>query len=153
MRMSSQSLVDDAARGALIARLDDLRPDATRAWGSMDAAQMLAHCRTPLLVATGEIRLKRTLVGRLFGRLAKRMVLGPGDMKRNLPTDKEFVVTAARDFERERNELKQEMQRFVACARGGKLGDVHPFFGPMTLDDWDRIQWKHIDHHLRQFGA
>ena len=39
-------------------------------------------------------------------------------------------------------------------ARGPeKLAKEHPFFGPLTSAEWDRLQWKHLDHHLRQFGA
>ena len=31
--------------------------------------------------------------------------------------------------------------------------DPHPFFGRMTGEEWDRLLWKHLDHHLRQFGV
>jgi hypothetical protein len=30
---------------------------------------------------------------------------------------------------------------------------VHPMFGKMTADQWGRSMWKHLDHHLRQFGV
>lgn len=151
--MASQSLLDDPARLELLGRLARLDANAQRRWGKMNAAQMLAHCRVPIAVAAGEAQLKHTLVGRLFGRIAKRMVLGPGDMKPNLPTDKEFIVSDARDFELEREALKAQIERFLVRARAGKLGDTHPFFGPMSPAEWDRIQWKHLDHHLRQFGV
>jgi len=70
-----------------------------------------------------------------------------------LSTDEIFIFADARDFERERAALKAQIQRFVEVARAGKLHSSHPFFGPMTRDDWDCIQWKHVDHHLRQFGG
>ncbi len=28
----------------------------------------------------------------------------------------------------------------------------HPVFGRLSVDDWGRLSWKHLDHHLRQFG-
>ena len=30
---------------------------------------------------------------------------------------------------------------------------VHPFFGRMTKEQLGILAYKHIDHHLRQFGA
>ena len=29
----------------------------------------------------------------------------------------------------------------------------HPFFGRLTPAEWAIQQYKHLDHHLRQFGA
>jgi hypothetical protein len=29
----------------------------------------------------------------------------------------------------------------------------HPFFGPMTAEEWGIISYKHLDHHLKQFGV
>ena len=31
-------------------------------------------------------------------------------------------------------------------------GPEHPFFGPLTNGEWNALQWKHIKHHLKQFG-
>jgi hypothetical protein len=32
-------------------------------------------------------------------------------------------------------------------------GPEHFIFGAMTMEQWNALQWKHIDHHLRQFGV
>ena len=29
---------------------------------------------------------------------------------------------------------------------------VHPVFGALNFDDWVRLHFKHVTHHLRQFG-
>jgi len=84
------SLFDPADNRALLARLARLAPDAKAQWGRMSVAQMLWHCRQPLLVATGELPLKRGLIGVLFCSLARRSLTKPEPFGRNLPTAPEF---------------------------------------------------------------
>ena len=67
----------------------------------MTADQMLVHAQRPLQVALGELKLKRTLVGILFGNMAKkRIARGEEPFSRNLPTDKNFVVADHRSVDR-----------------------------------------------------
>ena len=149
----ADSLFDPAGLSAILARLDRLRPDAARQWGKMSAAQMLAHCQQPLRVALGELPLKRSLVGYLFGRMAKKKLLAPEPWKPGMPTAPEFRITDARDFAKEQAALRALVERF---GRGGPAGlsqNPHPFFGPLSTEEWQALQWRHLDHHLRQFGA
>ncbi len=37
--------------------------------------------------------------------------------------------------------------------RIGLSKDPHPFFGNLNSEEWDTLNWKHLDHHLRQFGV
>jgi hypothetical protein len=138
---------------ALIARVLRLAPEQKPLWGRMNPVQMLAHSRAPLRVATGQQQLKRNLIGFLFGGLAKRSLLKPTPFGRNLPTDKSFLFFDANDFEKERDALIGEIRSFQAGGPAGLTPDPHPFFGRLTADEWDRLQWKHLDHHLRQFGV
>lgn len=149
----SDSLFDPAGLTTMLARLDRLRPEAARAWGRMDVAQMLAHCQQPLRVALGELRLRRTLLGRLLGRLAKKQLLAPRPWKPGMPTAPEFKITDRRDFAREKAALRALVQRFGEGGPAGLTTSPHPFFGPLTADEWQTLQWRHLDHHLRQFGA
>jgi hypothetical protein len=119
----------------------------------MDPAQTLAHCQAPLRVAMGELKLKRGLIGILFGKLAKRDLMRPAPTRRNLPTAPEFRVADARQFEKERATLVALIRRYGDGGPAVLIQEPHPFFGPMTVEEWDTLQWKHLDHHLRQFGA
>jgi hypothetical protein len=119
----------------------------------MDVAQMLAHCQVPLRVACGEVKLKRGLVGLLFGKLAKKKLLGPSGFKPGLPTDKSFLVRVARAFARERDALIALIRRHSEAGPAGLTKEQHPFFGPMSTEEWEALMWKHLDHHLRQFGT
>lgn len=147
------SLFAAADRQRILARLATLRPDSTRAWGKMSIGQMLAHCQQPLRVALGDLQLKRNLIGFLFGRLAKKKLLAPAPWKAGMPTAPEFKVTDARDFTRERDQLVALVKRLGEGGPAALTKAPHPFFGPMTAAEWDALQWRHLDHHLRQFGA
>ena len=151
--MPTPSLFRADDRAALVQRLRRLPPDARPQWGKMDVGQMLAHCQVPLTVAVGDRTIRRGVVGLLFGRMAKKKLAGDTPFGRSLPTNPEFVVADRRVFDRERDALVDLVQRFGAAGAAGRLAPQHPFFGPLTPAEWDVLMWKHLDHHLRQFGA
>jgi hypothetical protein len=47
-------------------RLSQLRPDSERQWGTMNPAQVLAHCSKGMEQATGDVLPPRMLIGRLL---------------------------------------------------------------------------------------
>jgi hypothetical protein len=148
-----ESIFEPGSSAAILQRIDRLYPDAAAQWGKMNVSQMLAHCQVPLQVGLGEKQLKQSLVGKLFGRMAKKQMLKEGFFKKNLPTDASFVVKDARDFEKEKQLLKIFVQRFAEADTTAMVQRRHSFFGKMTRDEWGVLTWKHLDHHLRQFGA
>ena len=151
--MATPSIFRAEDRAVLVARIRGLAPDAKRGWGKMDVAQMAAHCQVPLRVALGDQRLKRGLIGVLFGSLAKKSLMKDQPFKRGLPTDKAFVVRDARELAVERERLAALVERLGAGGTAALTTEPHPFFGALTPAEWDLLMWKHLDHHLRQFGA
>lgn len=149
----TDSLFDPVGLAAMLARIDSLRADSPRVFGKMSIGQMLAHCQQPLRVALGELPLKRSLIGILFGRIAKKKLLDPKPWKVGLPTAPEFRIAGERDFTTERETLRALVQRFGRGGSAALTKKPHPFFGPLTVEEWQALQWKHLDHHLRQFGA
>jgi hypothetical protein len=138
----------------LLDRLDGLRPDAARLWGSMDVAQMCAHCAIALEVAAGDVPKAQAFIGRVLAPFVKKKVLhGTEPLSKNSPTDPTFVVSDPRDFEKEKTRLLAVANRFCAAGPAAAHGRVHSFFGRMTGDEWGVLMYKHLDHHLRQFGA
>ncbi len=101
----------------------------------------------------GEHKLKRNLLGLLFGRLAKKALVGDKPYSRNLPTSPSFVVKDNKIFEEEKSKLIGIIQRFSGGGPEVLIKTPHPFFGPLTVEEWDKCQWKHLDHHLQQFGV
>ena len=133
-------------------RMAQLGPDSERLWGKMNPAQMLAHCSAAMAMAAGDSRPSRILIGRLFGRFAKKsMIVNEKPMPRNVGTDKSLVVSDERDFEIERQRLRDFIDRFAAAGPGACTTHPHFFFGPLLPVEWAALMYQHLDHHLRQF--
>lgn len=147
------SLFDAARRDQLLSRIERLRPDSQRAWGKMDAAQALAHCALGLEAATGDAKLFRSLPARLLGWLFKGMLLNDKPFAKNAPTHPLLVARAPADFERERKRLIAALTKFHSAGPAAAARYEHAFVGKLTGDEWGRMQFKHLDHHLRQFGV
>jgi hypothetical protein len=149
-----ESLFDSGCVDEVQQRLSRLRPDQPRQWGTMSPAQMLAHCSLGLEMAAGEIRPPRALIGRILGPVIKPMAFREGEpMRRNSPTSKELVIEGDKNFETERKRLSQLIDGFAAAGPTGCTAHPHAFFGSLTPDEWAVLMYKHLDHHLRQFGA
>jgi hypothetical protein len=135
-------------------RLANLRPESERLWGKMNSAQMLAHLCKGMEQATGEVRPPRLLLGRIIGGFVKsRVFRDDAPLIRNSPTVPSFIIADGRDFEAERRRLYFLIDR--AEAEGPKICTSHPhsFFGRLTPEEWGVLIYKHLDHHLRQFGV
>jgi hypothetical protein len=149
-----KNLFDPARVEEVKARLAQLTPDSERQWGTMNAPQAVAHCSGGLELALGDKTPPRVFVGRLLGWIVKPLALGNDDpMRRNSPTAKDLVVQDERDLGRERERLLGLIDRFVAAGPAGCTTHPHSFFGRLTPDQWAILMYKHLDHHLRQFGV
>jgi hypothetical protein len=147
------SLFDAADRQSVLGRLARLQPGAKRQWGKMAAAQMMAHCSAALEVATGDRPRKQALIGKIFAPFVRSSLLGEKPFGRSSPTDPAFIVTEEKDFEAEKRRLTGIVSRF--CERGPEKASVqlHSFLGRLNGEEWGVMMYKHLDHHLRQFGA
>jgi uncharacterized protein DUF1569 len=135
-------------------RVAQLRPDSERLWGKMNAAQSVAHCSAGLEWALGDKTPPRVLVGRIFGWIVKPLALGNDEpMRRNSPTVKDLVVQDERDLGTERERLCGLIDRFATTGPEGCTTHPHSFFGRLTPEEWSILMYKHLDHHLRQFGV
>src|SRR5436853_7429183 len=102
-----KSIFNTGEKNEILNRIDKLQPDTKPLWGTMNASQMLAHCIVPSKVSLGEVQLKRNLFGVLFGKMAKKRMIGDTPFSKNLPTDPNFVIKATPDFYETREELKE----------------------------------------------
>jgi hypothetical protein len=137
----------------LVQRFEKLTPSTPAKWGKMNVAQMLGHLQPPLMVTLGYTKSKRGFIGFLFGGMAKKKLLSGKPFSKNLPTDKSFIVTDARNFEEEKQKFMKLLHELHTKGAAGVTSGEHPFFGKMTPEDWDALSWQHFDHHLRQFGV
>ncbi len=148
--MDVKNLYDPAVKQEIIDRINKLTPASQRVWGKMDVAQMLAHCQMPLGVATGKHKLKKNFFLSIIGSMIKSKLYNDKPFKRSLPTDKSFIMSDPKDFEKEKKELINMINDF---SEKSMSGEQHPFFGKLTNEQWSKGTWKHLDHHLNQFGV
>jgi hypothetical protein len=149
-----KNLFDKQHAEEFIYRINKLSPASAAQWGKMNVAQMLTHCQKPLEIAAGELRPKPNAVIKfLFGKRAKVQLLTAPEFKKNLPTFKEAIIVDARVFETEKNKLIKRIESFQQKGEAGITKAPHPFFGDLTTKEWNILQTKHLDHHLRQFGV
>jgi hypothetical protein len=149
-----KSLFEARSEAEIKARISQLQPDSERLWGKMNAAQALAHCTLGLKLASGEMTPPRTVIGWTIGPLIKKVVLKDDEpMRRNSPTVQGLVVQDDRDLRAERDRLCATIDRFAGAGPGGCTRHPHSFFGRLTPEEWGALMYKHLDHHLRQFGV
>ncbi len=150
-----KSLFDGTVTEEVKTRLGRLEPQSERRWGKMSVAQALAHCTVSMQWAVGDVvPEKASFPLRFLGRLVKPMVFRNDDpMRKNSPTVQSLIVEDERDLGQERDRLLQLIDRFAGGGTQKCTQNPHSFFGRMTPAQWAVLMYKHLDHHLRQFGV
>lgn len=148
-----KTVFETSDRESILQRLAALQPDSPRQWGKMNPAQMLCHCSLALETGTGDRPMKQKFIGKVLMPFLRKSILGEKPFSKNAPTDPTFVVANEREFETERTRLQDLIRRFVERGTAAAGTQTHAFFGKMTGQEWGELTYKHLDHHLRQFGA
>ena len=145
----------------LTRRLDSLRPDSPRGWGTMSAHGAVCHLTDSLRIMLGERDAEGDdghvprpgAVMRFIGKLYA--LTSPLPWPKGVPTaaaaDQQRGGTPPGDFDTDVLSLKQALERFRH--RDGQGMPFHVYFGHMSRSQWGRWAYRHTDHHLRQFGA
>jgi hypothetical protein len=123
----------------------------------MAVAQTLAHCTAGIEMAIGAIQAKRApFPANLIGPLIKPLVLRDDKpIRRNSPSAPElFPADPTKcDFISERSRLISAIEGFASEGPMSCTRYPHPFFGRLHPQQWAILMYKHVDHHLRQFGV
>jgi hypothetical protein len=139
----------------IIDRLNKLKPTASAKWGTMNVAQMLAHCNvTYEMIYEPEKHPKPNGFKRFILKLlVKPLVVGDKAYKENNPTAPAFIITSEREFELEKSRLIDFIQRTQELGGAYFDGKESNSFGPLKTNEWNAMFYKHLDHHFRQFGV
>jgi hypothetical protein len=148
------SLADPGAIESLVTRLDKLHPERPRAWGRMTPNEMVCHLADAFDLALGarsfapaDTRMLRTVIKYVALHTS---LAWPQGLNTPLEVQQGAGGTRPVDFERDRARAVERLRRFAADdARYA----THPFFGPLTRDEWMIWGYRHTDHHLRQFAV
>lgn len=147
-----KTIFDNAISEELVTRINQINADSKPFWGKMNAYQMVKHCRLWEDMITGKLPTKRVFIGRIFGRMGlKAVTKDDTPLAHSTPTAPELFIKETS------GNIDEEKAKWIALIREHKnfsnSNFVHPFFGPMTKEQIGIMAYKHIDHHLRQFGA
>ena len=151
--MERKDFYDDDTYGALLDRIARLTPDAVPGWGKMSTSQMCAHCAEVAEVAHGKALLGTPWYVRLMGGLIKKMVLSSKPYPRGARTHPQYEIGAGVDFEEQKTRLLKVLDAIHSAGRGHAGESRHPIFGAMTADEHGWATYKHLEHHLTQFGV
>jgi hypothetical protein len=116
----------------------------------MSVDQMLWHVGDGLEMALG--RRDVTHAPTRIPRVVLRFMVMTLPWPRGAPTMPELVAKASHDFDAERARCLSLIDEMAGRELSGTWAN-HPLLGPMNGADMSRLQAKHIDHHLKQFGA
>ena len=142
---------DAETRAEMFTRLDKLRPNQPKLWGQMSVCQMLSHLADPIRAAMGELEVKEKKTPFRFPPL-RFLIIYVFPFPKNVPTAPEFLARTAPSVAEGVAELKSTVTRFASRPAHAPFVR-HAAFGRMGRKDWGCVMYKHIDHHLRQFGV
>ena len=149
-----KTIFDADTHAELCERIGKLTPDSPRQWGKMTPSQMMEHTARVLEMATSDEQpVKQVFIGKAIGWIFKKSFLGEKPFRKNAPTGPDYVIQDQPELDATRERLKQMLAKFHSLGPDGLDGNVHPFFGKLTGKQWGETQYKHVDHHLRQFGV
>lgn len=146
-----KSIFNETAYQELLQRIDKLSEDSKPKWGKMSVGQMVWHCQIPLKVAIENRPNKKN--GNLLVRwFFKKSLYNEKPWRKNLPTSSIAKAKEAKDFKRER-EILVQMIHEMHLLKSRNSWHPHPLFGSFTHEQWGQLEYKHLDHHLTQFGV
>lgn len=146
-----KTLFNEKDKAEILSRIQRLKPDSKAQWGKMDVAQAMAHVSAATEVPLGQFIAPMGFMS-LIGQFMKGMILNEKPFAPNSPTARAFKVTDKRDFETERRRLVNAIEKF-SMGEKSIVQNNHPLLRKLKANEWGQLNYKHADHHLRQFGV
>ena len=146
-----KTLWDEPSRSELKGRLDHLQSNAGARWGRMNAPQMLIHLVDAMRMANGELKTAPKNLPIRYTPL-KQLVVYWLPFPKGAPTAPELLNQDLGDWAEGIANLRAQIDEFGARDPKAPWPE-HPAFGTMTPKAWGVLGYRHIDHHLKQFGV
>ena len=146
-----KSLFDREAYEEVKSRLNQLNENSVAQWGKMSVGQMTWHCQGPfnIMLEKNDYGMKPNWLAKVF---FKKSLYIDKPWRKNLPTAKFLKAKETKDFNAEKTKLEVLIDE-VFARREQEEWNPHPGFGYFTRQQWGQMQYKHLDHHLTQFGV
>jgi len=146
------TILNEANRNEIFDRLRSLSASSARKWGSLDVNGMLNHLQLSARMTLGELSVPSANKRPFQMFPLKHLILYVFPFPKGAPTAPALVPSDAASFEEERAALLDLLDRIATGPREGSA-PPHPLFGPLSWGEWGVVTYKHVDHHLKQFGA
>lgn len=146
-----KSFFEDGVYEEISSRINNLNKDSKANWGKMTVEQMLNHCQMPLniILEKEDYGVKPNW---LINLLFKKSMYSDKLWRKNMPTAPAFKIKDDKNFEAEKSKIENLINE-LNTQRQRNDWQPHPAFGKLTKDQWGKMQYKHLDHHFRQFGV
>lgn len=152
--MHRKNLLVDADYKECINRINQLTRDTQPLWGKMNITQMFAHCTEVQNVMSGKKELSDTpLFAKMIKGFIRKGVLGDKPFPQDLRTHPQYIIENCGPFEEERERLQEALGTLRNLTEAERRQINHPLFGEMTDEELGWGSYKHLDHHLNQFGV
>jgi hypothetical protein len=139
---------------AIIERINKLTPSTQAKWGKMSVDQMLAHCNVTYEMVYENKHPKPGAFKRfLLKSFVKPLVVTEKEYKKNSQTAPEFKIVDTRNFENEKSRLIAFVTKTQQLGASHFEGLESHSFGKLNATEWNNMFYKHLDHHLSQFGV
>jgi hypothetical protein len=137
----------------IISRIEALSPNIQPKWGKMNAAQMLAHCNvTYEMCYENKHKKPNAFLRFILTSMVKNSVTNEKPYKQNSQTAPAFLIKSEKDFLKEKSRLIGYIQKTVETGGAAFHMKDSNSFGKLTTEQWNNMFYKHLDHHLKQFG-
>ncbi|MEO8446046.1 MAG: DUF1569 domain-containing protein [bacterium] len=148
-----KNIFDIKVTDEIISRINKLSPSDKPVWGKMSAPQMLAHCNVSYEMIYDDKHPKPNAIFRfILKALVKKKVVSEEPYQHNSRTGPQFIIKDDKNFEQEKKRLIDFINKTQKLGAKNFNGKESLSFGPMTSNEWNNMLYKHLDHHLNQFG-
>ena len=138
----------------VIERINKLSPETKALWGKMSVSQMLAHCNVTYEMAYENIHPEPNSFVKLILKLfVKSSVVNETPYKKSSQTAPAFIIKEEKDFAKEKERLISYIKKTYELGASHFDGRKSLSFGALNKTEWNNMFYKHLDHHLSQFGA
>lgn len=153
--MTILNIFDPKTTQVLTERINKLTAQTTPQWGKMNVGQMLAHCSVAYDQAFDPNTKRPPLPVRFLLKLFLKGKLTDSTTpyKKNSGTAPAFLISDERNFEKEKAKLLGHIQKTEQLGTAHFEDKESTSFGKMTANEWNNLFYKHLDHHLTQFGV
>ena len=138
----------------VISRVNKLETTSQPIWGKMSVSQMLAHCNvTYEMVYTDKHPKPNAFTKFMLKLFVKKIVVSEKEYAKNGRTASQFIISDEKEFETEKKRLVDYINKTQQLGESEFDGKESHSFGKLTVNEWNNSFYKHLDHHLNQFGV